>query len=270
MEMMTWTILSFCLLSNESGKARLDAVEEEVRASRAAVAPVEEAAPAPVSAPQIWAFMADWCVPCQKMKPVLKDLREQGVAIEEFNIDQQPGLAERFEITSLPTFLLMRGEQELGRISGITSLPLLKARLEHASRLPANGPQMMRERMTPRGRPVPQYRPAPQFEREQRDQQQHARETHEIPGADHVISLTRATFRCEAKQAEELGDFLKKQLPDRLEIQVEEDRLTVTGLREDLVRVGGFVELLKAAKAEEPVNAEKTTDDPIFSIRITR
>lgn len=52
-------------------------------------------------------FWAAWCGPCKMMNPILTKLSEQHT-IAKVNVDEEPELVERFEIRSMPTFLLFR------------------------------------------------------------------------------------------------------------------------------------------------------------------
>lgn len=53
-------------------------------------------------------FGADWCQPCKQMAPVLESLEKDldWVKIAKANIDETPELVKRYDISSVPTFLL--------------------------------------------------------------------------------------------------------------------------------------------------------------------
>jgi thioredoxin 1 len=53
-------------------------------------------------------FWADWCGPCKQMAPVLSSLEQEvsWVRIVKANIDENEELAKRYDISSVPTFLL--------------------------------------------------------------------------------------------------------------------------------------------------------------------
>lgn len=66
-------------------------------------------------------FTATWCGPCQQMSPIVHKLQQQGYPIQKVDVDQQPKLAQRFNIRQIPAFVLVIDGQEASRIEGPTS-----------------------------------------------------------------------------------------------------------------------------------------------------
>jgi thioredoxin 1 len=68
----------------------------------------------------IFYFTADWCNPCKKVKPIVEELnREQTEAnFQIIDADMETELVKRFEIRSVPTFILMENGIEVNRITG--------------------------------------------------------------------------------------------------------------------------------------------------------
>ena len=66
-------------------------------------------------------FWAEWCGPCKMISPVLDQIaaaHPDSLRIAKINIDENLGLAQRFEVMSIPTLILFKdGEQQL-RIIG--------------------------------------------------------------------------------------------------------------------------------------------------------
>jgi thioredoxin 1 len=57
-------------------------------------------------------FWAEWCGPCHAVSPVLDRIaaeREDELKLVKVNIDEQPELAQRFGVASIPTMILFEG-----------------------------------------------------------------------------------------------------------------------------------------------------------------
>ena len=66
-------------------------------------------------------FGADWCGPCRAMEPVLHELADDfagRATVAKVNVEADPDLARRFGVTHMPTFLLFRQGQLVGRVRG--------------------------------------------------------------------------------------------------------------------------------------------------------
>lgn len=61
--------------------------------------------------PVIVDFWADWCGPCHLVAPILDQIaaeREGELRLVKVNVDEQPALAGRYGIQSIPTIVLFR------------------------------------------------------------------------------------------------------------------------------------------------------------------
>jgi thioredoxin 1 len=65
-------------------------------------------------------FTASWCPPCRVMKPVLAELAAEraDLRVEQLDVDAHQQTAARYSVLSMPTFILFRGGQEIGRLVG--------------------------------------------------------------------------------------------------------------------------------------------------------
>ena len=80
-------------------------------------------------------FYADWCGPCKMLAPVMEDLagRYEGRAlVGKVNVDDEPELAGRFGVMSIPTVVLFVNGQEVERKVGAASFPDYCAMLDRA------------------------------------------------------------------------------------------------------------------------------------------
>src|SRR3954468_11601041 len=69
-------------------------------------------------------FWAPWCGPCRMMAPEFERaaaLLEPEVRLVKVNVDEEPALAERFRVRSIPTLLLAFKGRELARAAGARS-----------------------------------------------------------------------------------------------------------------------------------------------------
>jgi thioredoxin 1 len=57
-------------------------------------------------------FWAEWCMPCRMLSPVVDEVAKSydgKVVVGKVNIDDQPELAQRFGVMSIPTLMLFKG-----------------------------------------------------------------------------------------------------------------------------------------------------------------
>lgn len=68
-------------------------------------------------------FYADWCGPCQMLKPILEEISEErsDVKIVKVNVDDSRELAQEYGIFSIPTVLLFKGGNIVDKFVGLKS-----------------------------------------------------------------------------------------------------------------------------------------------------
>lgn len=67
-------------------------------------------------------FWASWCGPCKMLSPVIDGLArkyEGRVLVGKVNTDDQPGLAMRFGVMSIPTVIFLKDGKEFDRKVGV-------------------------------------------------------------------------------------------------------------------------------------------------------
>ena len=72
-------------------------------------------------------FSAKWCGPCQQMSPIVSKLERQGYPIRQVDIDQEQALAQKYNVESIPCFVLVANGREINRITGATDERQLKS-----------------------------------------------------------------------------------------------------------------------------------------------
>lgn len=77
-------------------------------------------------------FWAPWCGPCRLMAPIIDELVAEVPAIEfaKVNVDDNGPLAMRFNILSIPTFIVLKSGTEIARFSGATQKDQFLAKLK--------------------------------------------------------------------------------------------------------------------------------------------
>lgn len=77
-------------------------------------------------------FWAPWCGPCRMVVPIVEQIagERSDIKVAKINIDEQPELAEQFQIMTIPTLMVFKnGEpvnQAIGAMSKHQILDLLK------------------------------------------------------------------------------------------------------------------------------------------------
>ena len=71
-------------------------------------------------------FTAAWCSPCKMFKPIVQAVSaETGVGINYIDVDQQTDMAQRYNVSSVPTIIVENGGSVVYRNSGVMSKPQL-------------------------------------------------------------------------------------------------------------------------------------------------
>jgi len=73
-------------------------------------------------------FSAAWCSPCKQAKPVFQQLKEsiKEVEFQIVDIDEEHEMAQDFNITGVPTFMLIEDGEEVKRLVGAQNVVRVK------------------------------------------------------------------------------------------------------------------------------------------------
>ncbi len=76
-------------------------------------------------------FWAPWCGPCRQIAPMIDELANEnpGVKIGKVNIDDNPGSAQRFGVSSIPTLLVFRNGEITDSFIGVRPKAMLQKAL---------------------------------------------------------------------------------------------------------------------------------------------
>ncbi len=73
---------------------------------------------------------AEWCGPCKMVTPVLEELaQEMNVRLIKINVDEDPELAQSFNISSIPVIMLYNNGEKVKHLIGAKPKPALKKAL---------------------------------------------------------------------------------------------------------------------------------------------
>ena len=65
-------------------------------------------------------FYADWCGPCKMVSPIVDEIAEErsDVVVGKVNVDDNPELASKYGVMSIPTLVVIKNGKEHARIVG--------------------------------------------------------------------------------------------------------------------------------------------------------
>lgn len=66
-------------------------------------------------------FWADWCMPCRRLSPVIEEIAEENpeIFVGKINVDEQPELAARFSVMSIPSLFVFKNGEVTNRSVGV-------------------------------------------------------------------------------------------------------------------------------------------------------
>ena len=65
-------------------------------------------------------FYAEWCGPCKMTEPIIEDLSKEmsDISFTKVDVDQDGELAQQYNVSSIPTFVMFKDGQVVGQAIG--------------------------------------------------------------------------------------------------------------------------------------------------------
>lgn len=63
-------------------------------------------------------FSAEWCQPCKMLGPIMEQVTKQGIPVNKVNVDYEVTLTKQYNVTSVPTVILVENGVEKTRFVG--------------------------------------------------------------------------------------------------------------------------------------------------------
>lgn len=78
-------------------------------------------------------FSATWCGPCKIFKPAFNEVVGQynDIDVQMIDIDETPLLAQEYLVSSIPTVVMLKGDEQIFRQAGIMAKTQLKNLIEN-------------------------------------------------------------------------------------------------------------------------------------------
>jgi len=83
-------------------------------------------------------FWAVWCGPCRTMEPVVERLAAKyagKVVFGKLNVDEESTLATRYEVQSIPTFMMFKDGRPVDAVIGAVGEPMLERLIQKSAGL---------------------------------------------------------------------------------------------------------------------------------------
>lgn len=67
-------------------------------------------------------FWAPWCGPCKMMAPIFEEISKElkdKIKFGKVNVDDEPELAQEFDVMSIPTLIIFKNGEQLDRLIGL-------------------------------------------------------------------------------------------------------------------------------------------------------
>jgi thioredoxin 1 len=77
-------------------------------------------------------FWASWCMPCRMVAPIFENLAKKyknSIVFAKINVDENPEIAAKFGIMSIPNFIIFKNGEKIGEIVGAMPEKILEEKI---------------------------------------------------------------------------------------------------------------------------------------------
>lgn len=82
-------------------------------------------------------FWATWCMPCKLQSPIIEKVSTEMVGkatVYKLDIDKSPGIADRYDVQSIPTMIIFKDGKAVGQFVGLTQKADIISAIEKTSK----------------------------------------------------------------------------------------------------------------------------------------
>lgn len=83
--------------------------------------------------PVLLDFWATWCGPCRMLSPIISEIAEKyagKIKVGKVNVDEQPALANAFQVASIPMIVIMKNGKAVNSAVGYRPIEQIEAMLK--------------------------------------------------------------------------------------------------------------------------------------------
>ena len=79
-------------------------------------------------------FWAPWCGPCKQMEKIIQEVVNENkkVKLVKVNVDEQSDVANKYNVSSIPTLVFLKQDSEVNRIIGMTDKSKIVEKINRA------------------------------------------------------------------------------------------------------------------------------------------
>lgn len=80
-------------------------------------------------------FWAEWCMPCKALAPIFEEVAKKykdKITFAKVNVDENPNVASKFRIMSIPTILVFKDGKIIDQITGLVPAKKIEMLIEKA------------------------------------------------------------------------------------------------------------------------------------------